>query len=109
MIVTQPRQRLQLPGGGIQGPQPAQPVPIGAQVVGELEAVAGIGLGCGCTPAGPGGVEGVGVDGNDGVASGQQPVHDQAVGPLDRHQQLLRWPVAGQTGKRSVQAHLGVL
>ena len=109
MIVTQPRQRLQLPGSGIQGTQPAQPVPIGAQVVGELEAVAGIGLGCGRTPAGPGGVEGVGVDGNDGVAGGQQPVHDQTAWPLDRHRQLFRWPVAGQTSQRRFQPQFGVL
>ena len=102
MVVTQPRQRLQLPGSGIQGTQPTQPVSIGAQVVGELEAVAGIGLGCGCTPAGPGGVEGVGVDGNDGVAGGQQPIHDQTAWPLDRHRQLLGSPVADQTSHRGI-------
>ena len=89
---------LAAPGSRHPGVQPAEPVPIGAQVVGELEAVTGIGLGGGRTPAGPGGVEGVGVDGNDRVAGGQQPVHDQAAWPLDRHRQLIRVARGGPDG-----------
>jgi hypothetical protein len=108
VVVAHPCQRLQLAGGGIQRPQRAQPVAVGAQVVGQLVAVTRVRLGSRRAPAGPGGVEGVGVDRDDQVAGGQQPVHDEATGPLDGHRQLLRTAMAGQSGQRLVQAGLGV-
>jgi hypothetical protein len=52
MVVAQPDQGLQLTGTRVHRLQPAQPVAIGAQVVRELVAVTGIGLGPGGTPRG---------------------------------------------------------
>jgi hypothetical protein len=44
VVLAQPHQSLQLLQARVGWAQPAQPVPVGAQVVGELVAVAGIGL-----------------------------------------------------------------
>jgi hypothetical protein len=49
---VQARDGLQVQGGGIGGLQAAQPVAIGAQVLGQLEAVTGVGGGRGRSPAG---------------------------------------------------------
>jgi hypothetical protein len=106
VVVAQPCQGLQVQGGGGQGPEPVQPVTVGAQQVGQLPAVTWIGLGPGCAPAGSGGVEGVGMHRHHRVAGGQQPVHDHTVGGLDRHRQLLRMAVAGQPTDGPVQADL---
>jgi hypothetical protein len=71
VVGAQARDGLQVTGGGIGGLQAAQPVAIGAQGVGQLEAVTGVGLGLGRSPAGSGGVEAVGVDRDHGVPGGQ--------------------------------------
>ena len=52
MILTQPDQGLQLPQAWVEGLEPAQPVPVGAQVVSQLVAVTRIGLGPSSAPAG---------------------------------------------------------
>jgi hypothetical protein len=78
VVVAQPDQRLQLPGGRVHRLEPAQPVAVGAQVVGQLVAVAGVGLGAGSAPAGPGGMERARVDRDDRVSGGDEPVNDQA-------------------------------
>ena len=44
MVLTQPHQSLQLLEACVGWVQPAQPMPVGTQIVGELVAVAGIGL-----------------------------------------------------------------
>jgi len=84
-------------GGGIGGLQAAQPVAVGAQVVGQLEAVAGVGFGLGRPPAGSGGVEAVGVDRDHGVAGGEQSVDHDPAGGLDGHRQVLGSAVAGRS------------
>jgi hypothetical protein len=108
VVFAQPDQGLELAGGGVQGSQSAQPVAVGAQVVGQLVAVAGVGLGPGRAPAGPGGVERGGVDRHDRMAGGQQPVDDQPAGLLDRYGQLVGLAVAGQPRERVGQSGLGV-
>jgi hypothetical protein len=108
VVLAQPHQGLELAGGGVQGIQSAQPVAVGAQVVGQLVAVTGVGLGTGRAPAGPGSVERGGVDRHHGVAGGQQPVNDQPTGLLDRYGQLVGLAVAGQPRERVGQSGLGV-
>jgi hypothetical protein len=89
--------------------QAAQPVTIGAQEVGQAVAVAGVRFGARGAPAGTGGVEGVGVDGHQGVALGQQPLHDQAAGPLDGDRQPGRLAKLAQAAEDGEQAGLAVL
>jgi hypothetical protein len=54
VVRAQARDGLQVQGGGIGGLPAAQPVAVGAQVLGQLEAVAGVGGGLGRAPAGSG-------------------------------------------------------
>ena len=109
MVVAQPDQGLQLTGDRVGRLESAQPMAVGAQVVGELVAVAGVGLGTGGTPPRPGGMERARVDRDDGVPGGQQPVHDQTVAAFDRHGQVRGVAVVGQPGQDRVQVLLGVL
>jgi hypothetical protein len=108
VVLAQPHQGLELAGGFVRGLQPPQPVAVGAQVVDQLVAVTRVGLGPGGAPAGPGSVEGAGVDRHDRVAGGQQPVDDQPAGLLDRHRQLVGLAVAGQPREGVGQSCLGV-
>ncbi len=90
VVIAHADDGLQLGSRGAERFEPAEPVPFGAQVVGQLVAVAGVALGLGGTPAGPGGVEGVGVDRHHRMPRREQPGDDQAVSRLDRHRQLAR-------------------
>jgi hypothetical protein len=90
VVLTQPDQGLQRPQPWIEGLEPAQPVPVGAQVVRQLVAVTRIGLGAGSAPAGPGGVESGRMHRDDGMAGGQQPVHHQPGRPFDDHRDAER-------------------
>lgn len=101
-------QRLQLQCLGQSGRQRPQLVAVGAQVVGQLERVAGVAFGSGRTPAGADGVECVGVYGNHGVTGGQQSVHDQSPGGLDGHGQAGWVAMAAQPGQRAGDPSLGV-
>jgi len=73
-------QRLGAVGGSAQRPEA---VAVGAQDVGEDVGIAGIALAEGGAVAGPGGLEGVGVDGDDDEACLDQRIDEQAGGPLD--------------------------
>jgi hypothetical protein len=108
VVLAQPYQGLEFAGGIVQGIKSPQPVAVGAQVVGQLVAVARIGLGARRAPAGPGSVERAGVDRHHGVAGGQQPLHDQPAGLLDRYGQLVGLAMAGQPRERVGQSGLGV-
>ena len=108
VVLTQPDQGLQLPQPWIERLEPAQPVPVGAQVVRQLVAVTRIGLGAGSAPAGPGGVEGGRMHRDDGMAGGQQPVHHQSSRPFNDHRELGRLAVAGQSRQRLGKRLLGV-
>jgi hypothetical protein len=108
MIVAQPDEGLQLAADRIWWLQPAQPVAVGAQVVGQLVAVARVGLGAGGAPARPGGVERARVDRDDRVPGGQQPGDDEALAALDRHRQVGGAAVGGEPGQDRVQILLGV-
>ena len=99
---------LQVEGGLLGWLQPRQQVAVGAQVVGELHAVAGVGLGLGGAPAGPHGVEGVRVDRHDRVPGGRQPVHGQAPGGLDGNGQIGRVAVLAQPREGLGEPFLGV-
>ena len=71
----------------------AEPVAVGAEVVGQLEAVTGVGLGSGGPPAGPGGMERVRVDRHHRMPGGQQPVDHQT-------RRSLRSPPADRRDRR---------
>jgi hypothetical protein len=109
VVVAQPDQGLQLAGAGVHRLEPAQPVAVGARVLGQLVAVAGVGLGAGGAPAGPGGVERSRVDRDHGVAGGDEPVDDQAVAALDGDRQVGRVAVLGQPREGGVEVVLGVV
>ena len=108
VVVAQPYQRLQLTGGRVHRLEPAQPVAVGAQVVGQLVAVAGVGLGAGSAPAGPGGMERARVDRDDRVSGGDEPVNDQALSAFDRYGQRGRVVVGGQPSQQRLKVVLGV-
>jgi len=108
VVFAQPDQCLEVAGGVIQRLQAAEPVAVGAQVVGEFVAVAGVRFGAGGAPAGPGGVERGRMDGHDRVAGGQEPVDDQAAGSFDSDGEVGRVAVAGQPGDGLGQPVLGV-
>jgi hypothetical protein len=108
VVLAQPDQGLQLAGGIVQGIESAQPVAVGAQVVGQLVAVARVGLGPCRAPAGSGSMERAGMDRHHRVAGGQEPVDDQPAGLLDRHRQLVGLAVAGQPDGCVGQSSLGV-
>ena len=109
VVVTQPGQRTQALRRWRQLMDDPEAVAVGAQVVGQAVAVLRIGLGPGGTPAGPGGVERVGVDRHHRMACCQQPLHDQAARPLDRHRQLCGLSVAGKPLQAPGDPILGVL
>jgi len=50
-----------------------------------------------------------GVDRDDRVAGGQQPVHDQPTGGLDRHRQRGGGGMAGEPGQGGGQVGFGVV
>jgi hypothetical protein len=100
VVLTQPDQGLQLPQPWIQRLQPAQPVAVGAQVVGQLVAVPRIGLGASSAPAGPGGMEGGRMHRDDRMASGQQPVHHQPGRSFNDHREVGRLAMAGKSRQR---------
>jgi hypothetical protein len=108
VVLTQPHQSLQLLEAQVGWVQPAQPVPIGAQVVSELVAVAGIGLRSRRAPARTGGPERGGVHRHHWVTGGEQTVHDQPTGALDddRQRDGLRQPC--QAVQRLDEVLLGV-
>ena len=87
VVFPQPHQRLQLLEAQVRWVQPAQPVPIGTQVIGELVAVAGIGLRSRRAPARASGPERSGVHRHHWVTGGQQTLHDQTTGALDDDRQ----------------------
>jgi hypothetical protein len=108
LVLAEPDQGLQLAQAGVGGFEPAQPVPVGAQVIGELVAVAGIGLRAGCSPPGPCGEERGRVHRDDRVPGGEQPVDDQAAGLLDDHRQVTGVAVAAQPCQRHLPAGLAM-
>jgi len=108
VVVAQPDQGLQLAGDRIRRLQPAWPVPVGAQVIGELVAVARVGLGAGGAPTRPSSMEGARVDRDDRMTGGQQSSDDQAVAAFDRHRQVGRIAMGGEPGQDGVQVRLGV-
>jgi hypothetical protein len=108
VVVAGADQELQLAGRGRHGLQAAQTVAIGAQVVGQLGAVARVGLGLGRAPTWAGGVEGIRVNRDDGVPGRQQPIDHQTVSPFDRHRQVSGCAVAGQPLEGGAQVRFGV-
>ena len=108
VVLTQPHQGLQLLEACVGWVQPAQPVPIGAQVVSQLGAVAGIGLRPRRAPARTGGPERGGVHRHHWVTGGEQAVHDQTTGALDDDRQRGRFRQACQAVQRRDQVLLGV-
>jgi hypothetical protein len=109
MILAQPHQGLELLQAWVGPIQPTEPVPIGAQVVGQLVAVAGVGLGPGRAPAWAGSPKRGRVHGHDRVPSGQQAVDDQPAGALDDDRERGGLADAGQAVQRRSQVLLGVL
>ena len=109
MILAQPHQGLELLQARVGPVQPAEPVPVGAQVVGQLVAVTSVGLGPGRAPARPRRPERGRVHGHDRMPSSHQAVHDQPAGALDDDRQRGRLPKPGQSLQRSRQVLLGVL
>jgi hypothetical protein len=108
VVLAQPHQGLELLEARVGAIQPAEPVPVGAQVVGQLIAVAGVRLGPGRTPAWPGRPERGRVHGHDRVPSDQQAVHDQPAGALNADRQSGGISVAGQAVQRPSKVLLGV-
>jgi hypothetical protein len=104
LVGSHPARRLQLGGGGVEG---LEAVPVGAQLVGQLVAVAGVGLGPAGAPAGPRRVERVGVDGHHRVPGRQESVHHQTRSGLDDHGKLTRISMAAQPGDGGVYVGLG--
>lgn len=90
LVITQPDQCLQFAESRVHWFQPAQPVPVGTQVVGQLVAVTGIGLGARGTPPGAGGVERRRMHRDDRVAGGEETVDNQTAVLLDDHGQIGR-------------------
>jgi hypothetical protein len=80
-------QRLDLVGDGRER---REAMAVGAQDVGEEVGVAGVGLPPGGAVARAAGLHGVGVDGHDGMAGGDERLDDEARGPLDGDGQRLR-------------------
>jgi hypothetical protein len=108
VVLAQPHQGLQLLEAHIGWVQPAQPVPVGAQGVSQLVAVAGIGLGPGGTPARTGSPERGGVHRHHRVTGSQQAVHDQPTGALDDDRQRGRLRQPCQAVQRPDEVLLGV-
>jgi hypothetical protein len=108
VVLTQPHQSLQLLEACVGWVQPAQPVPVGAQVVSQLVAVTRIGLGTGSAPAGPGGMKGGGMHRDDGTAGGQESVHHQPGRPFNDHRHLGRLAMAGKSRQRLGKRLLGM-
>jgi hypothetical protein len=108
MVLTQPHQSLELLEAHLGWVQPAQPMPVGPQVVGQLVAVAGIGLGPRRAPPRAGGPERGGVHRHDWVTGGEQALHDQPIGALDDDRQRGRFRQACQSLQRPHQVLLGV-
>jgi hypothetical protein len=109
IILAQPHRGLELLEAGVGPVQPAEPVPVGAQVVSQLVAVTSVGLGPGRAPARPRRPERGRVHGHDRVPGGHQAVHDQPAGPLDDDRQRGGLPKSGQSVQRRRQVLLGVL
>ena len=108
LVLAQPHQGLQFPQARVGGLRAAQPVPVGAQVIGELVAVTRIGFGSRGSPPGPGRVKRGRVHRHHRMPGRQQPVDDQAAGLLDDHRQVAGVAVAAQTGKGHLPSRLGV-
>jgi hypothetical protein len=108
LVVTQPHQGLQLAGDPVHRLESAQPVAVGAQVLSQLVAVAGVGLGSRGTPPRPGGVKRAGVDRDDRMAGGQQPGHNDPVAAFDGHGQVGGITTLGQLREDGVEVVLGV-
>jgi len=62
VVIAEPDELLQVAGRLVGQGESAEAVAFGAQVVGQLVAVTGVGLGSAGSPTGAGGVERVGVD-----------------------------------------------
>jgi len=88
LVIAQPDQDLQLTQPGIHRFQTTQPMPVGAQVVGQLVAVSRVGLGARGAPPWAGGVERGGVHRHHGVARREQPVDHQTAVLLDDHREV---------------------
>jgi hypothetical protein len=83
VVFAEPGQALQFGEADVGGLKPAQAVAVGAQVVGEFVAVAGVGLGAGGTPAGTRGMKRGGMHRKDGMPGREEPVDDEAVRAFD--------------------------
>jgi hypothetical protein len=108
VVLTQPHQSLQLLEAHVGWVQPAQPVPVGAQVVGQLVAVARIGLRSRRAPARAGGPERGGVHRHHWVTGGQQPLDNQPTAALDNDRQRGGLRQACQSLQRPEEVLLGV-
>jgi hypothetical protein len=108
VVLAQPHQGLEFLKAWVGAIQPAEPVAVGAQVVGELVAVAGIGLRPRRAPPRAGGPERGGVHRHDWVTGGEQALHDQPTGALDDDRQRGRFRQACQSLQRPHQVLLGV-
>ena len=86
----------------------AQPVAVGAQVLGQLEAVARVGGGLGRAQRGRAALQLLGLGRDHGVPGGEQSVDHDPAGGLDGHRQVLGSAVAGQSGHSLVDAGLVV-
>jgi len=86
----------------------AQPVAVGAQVLGQLEAVARVGGGLGRAQRGRAALQLLGRGRDHGVPGGEQSVDHDPAGGLDGHRQVLGSAVAGQSGHSLVDAGLVV-
>jgi hypothetical protein len=95
VVLAEPHQGLEFLEARVGPIQPAEPVPVGAQVVSQLVAVAGVGLGPGRAPARTRRPERGRVDGHDRMSSGHQAVDDQAAGALDDDRQRGGLPKPG--------------
>jgi hypothetical protein len=108
VILAQPHQALELLEARVGAIQPAQPVPIGAQIVGQLVAVASVGLGPGGTPARTRRPERGRVHRHHRVPSGHQAVDNQPAGALDDDRQRGRLAKPSQAVQRRSKILLGV-
>jgi hypothetical protein len=108
VVLAQPHQGLELLEARVRAVQPAKPVPVSAQVVGQLVAVAGVGLGPRRAPAWTRRPERGGVHGHDRVPSGQQTVDDQPAGALDDDRERGGLAEASEAVQRRSKVLLGV-
>jgi hypothetical protein len=95
VVLAEPHQGLEFLEARVGPIQPAQPVPVGPQVVSQLVAVTSVGLGPRRAPARPRRPERGRVDGHDRMSSGHQAVDDQAAGALDDDRQRGGLPKPG--------------